>query len=80
MNPFQSILLSHNIYWSTALRPPPSRLLVIRYLPNLLNMTLVAIVVILIKFRQITVTRMAGVSVPCSVLFAKWNFLFEYSI
>lgn len=43
------ILLSHNIYWSTA-RRPRSRLLLIRYLPNLLNMTSVVIVVILINF------------------------------
>jgi len=62
MNPFQSILLSHNIYWSTA-RPAHSRLLVIRYLPNLLNMTLSAIVVILIKFRQIITCHQDGMSV-----------------
>ena len=43
------ILLSHNIYWSTA-RRPRSRFLLIRYLPNLLNMTSVVIVVILINF------------------------------
>ena len=43
------ILLSHlHIYWSTP-RSPRSRLLVIRYLPNLPNMTLVAIIVMLIN-------------------------------
>ena len=55
---------------------------VIRYLPNLLNMKIMMMtsiaIVIEIKFRKIT--RIGWVLAPCSVLFAKWNFLFEYSI
>jgi hypothetical protein len=75
------ILLSHHIYWSTP-RSPRSRLLVIRYLPNLLNMTLVARSSSYWSTCWENHPHWDGVSYgpPVLVLFAKWNFLFEYSI